>query len=85
MTACAERDGGSVTATAEAEICDGDYPELDEKRLAAALSKCGATVFEAENVGVKGGDGARLPLSAVNEMRRGALDKLYEKLTRVDA
>lgn len=85
VTACADRDGGSVTATAEAEICDGDYPELDEKRLAAALSKCGATVFSAGKIEILGGDGARLPLSAVNEMRRGALDKLYEKLTRVDA
>ncbi|MBR7082650.1 MAG: U32 family peptidase [Clostridia bacterium] len=85
VTACAEIDGESVTATAEAEIYDGDYPALDAERIRTALSKCGATVFEAENVDVASGDGARLPLKAVNEMRRAALAKLFDNLTRVDA
>ena len=85
VTACAKRDGETVTATAKAEIFDGDYPELDEERLAAALRKCGATMFEAKNVDVTGGIGGKIPLKAVNEMRRAALASLEEKLSFVKA
>lgn len=85
VTAIADRDGAPVSATAVAEKCDGDYPELDKERLAAAMQKCGATMFDAQNVKVIGGTGAKLPLKAVNEMRRAALSALEEKLTYVDA
>lgn len=85
LTAIAERDGELISATVEAEKTDGDYPELDRERLAAAISKCGATLFEAEKIDVTGGLGAKLPLKAVNEMRRAALSALEEKLTHVDA
>ena len=81
LTAIAEKDGETVSATVEAEKTDGDYPELDKERLAAAISKCGATLFEAEKVDVLGGIGAKLPLKAVNEMRRAALASLEEKLS----
>lgn len=60
-----------------------DMAPLSEERLSAALSKCGSTPFSPSEIEIKSGDGAKLPVSAVNEMRRAALCGLEDKLTHV--
>jgi putative protease len=52
---------------------------LDGREMADRLKKTGGTAFSCENVHVELDEGLSLPVSAINALRRGALDALAEK------
>ena len=62
----------------------GDAPEiairtaLSEESTRKSLSKTGGTPFSAESIKCEIGEGLMLPTSALNALRRNALDALYE-------
>lgn len=62
----------------------GDVPEvalrtaLSEESVRKSLSKTGGTPFFAESINCEIGEGLMLPTSALNALRRNALDALYE-------
>ena len=62
----------------------GDVPEiairtaLSEESVGKSLSKTGGTPFSAESIKCEIGEGLMLPTSALNALRRNALDALYE-------
>lgn len=62
----------------------GDAPEiairtaLSEESARKSLSKTGGTPFSAESIKCEIGEGLMLPSSALNALRRNALDALYE-------
>jgi putative protease len=72
-----DRDGNQGTAT-------GAVPEpahtraLTQEQVEAQLSKTGGTVFFCETVDVHLDPGLSLPLSALNALRRGALEALSD-------
>ncbi|MBQ0125629.1 MAG: DUF3656 domain-containing protein [Clostridiales bacterium] len=68
----------SVSATDEYP----DMRELDESRIADALSKCGGTAFKAEKINVISGAGGAMPVSAVNDMRRKVLSGLENEIVK---
>lgn len=55
---------------------------LDSETVAAQLHKCGGTVFEAGNIQCLLGETVSLPLSAINAMRREALDELSAAISQ---
>ena len=67
-------------------VCFGQTPEpakscpLDESQVAAKLSKLGGTRFRAGKVGVRLGEGLMLPVSALNSLRREAVERLSGEL-----
>lgn len=71
----ADPEGRSVTV-------EGPQPEaarnraMTEEDLAARLAKTGGTAFRAETVSVELQDGLMLPASAINALRRDALDRM---------
>ena len=72
---------GSVCIT----VC-GDAPSdaqsraVDDALIYKQLSKCGGTVFDVQTIDVRLDDGLFLPASALNAMRRDALDALQRKI-----
>ena len=80
----ADRDGHTVTVT-------GPVPEtartraLDGAELDARLRKTGGTAFRCGDVSVLLDEGLSLPASAVNALRRDALDALAQARTAVPA
>ena len=53
---------------------------IAEDRIIDALKKCGGTQFNAKNVEIKGKIDYSLPISALNQMRRQALDFLTKSI-----
>ncbi len=67
-------DGNGNTVTATGEIPrEGD---ANTERLKSALQKLGGTPFVAEDITVCAADGTDAPLSAVNALRREAIERL---------
>lgn len=68
-------DGNTVTAV-------GDIPQLartkptDEERVRASLAKTGGTPYRVEEINCSIGEGLMLPASALNAVRREALEQL---------
>ena len=83
VTYSALRDGEKFSASAECAMPEGEYRELDTERLVSALSKLGGTDFSVGKVDIVGGDGAKVPLSAVNGARREAIQKLAFLMTDI--
>lgn len=52
---------------------------LDHDRLKAQLFKCKDTIFEIEQCRIDMEEGITIPIKTINEVRRTALQKLYEK------
>lgn len=65
-------------ATAESEmLCEAPINRpIAVERIHDALSKCGGTQFNAGNIEIKGDVDYSLPVSALNQMRRNALEAL---------
>lgn len=66
------------TVSVESEmLCEAPINRpISIERIQDALNKCGGTQFTAENVEIKGEVDYSLPVSALNSMRRSALDSL---------
>lgn len=77
----AECNGYSVTVESEM-LCEApiNRPILVD-RIKDSLSKCGGTQFEAETVETSGEIDYSLPISAINNMRRSALEMLENKIS----
>ena len=77
----AECNGYSVTVESEM-LCEApiNRPILVD-RIKDSLSKCGGTQFEAETVEISGEIDYSLPISAINNMRRSALEMLENKIS----
>lgn len=70
------RRGDSFSATVTGEPADGDYPPLSEERIRENLSKWGQTPYTPVSVSVTGAENARLPVSAINAVRRSLAAEL---------
>ena len=83
VTLCASSNGKSVFSDS------GYIPEaasgkpLDDVSLKERLSKCGGTVFYAEECEVELDEGLFVPASVINSLRRDALEKLETALSAV--
>lgn len=53
---------------------------LTEDAVKTQLLKCGGTVFEPENIECELGENISVPMSAINALRRKALEKLSEQI-----
>lgn len=87
-------EGEPVSLSASAEgfsvfVSDGCVPEkainkpLTKDALVQRISKCGGTQFYADNVGIDLDEGLIVPASAINNLRRTALEELENKLKAV--
>lgn len=64
-----------------AEVMAAQKRPLTEADVAKQLKKTGGSAFSADDIHIEMGDNVFLPVSALNELRRDALDKLWEKLS----
>jgi len=72
----------SVFKTADA-VCERALNRpLTEQTVKAQLEKCGGTVFYSGEIHTDISDGISLPVSAINAVRRAALDELAQRLTQ---
>lgn len=85
VTAKAAVGGKEYSATVLCLEADESFPALVEERLIDALKKLGGTDFSAGNIAAASGEGAKLPVSAINASRREALNALTEEITRTEA
>ena len=69
----------SVTATGETECEKAINRPLDAEKCRAQLSKTGGTPYTISRLEILLGDEVAMPLSALNELRRNALEALSEK------
>lgn len=77
----AECNGHSVSATSEM-LCETPINRpISVERVKDALSKCGGTQFEAENIEILGEVDYSLPVSALNSMRRAVLELLENEIS----
>ncbi len=76
-------DCNGISVSAESEmLCEAPINRpISEERITDALSKCGGTQFNAENVKIIGDIDYSLPVSALNSMRRTVLQMLENKIT----
>lgn len=79
---CASLNGVTVTSVS-ASVCEmARTRPLTEASVKTQLQKCGGTVFFAGSVKCDIGENVSVPLSAVNSLRRDALGKLTETLSK---
>lgn len=72
---------GSNASTESEMLCEAPINRpISEERIKDALSKCGGTQFNAENVEIIGDIDYSLPISALNSMRRTVLELLENKI-----
>lgn len=77
----AECNGHSVKTESEM-LCEAPINRpISADRIKDALSKCGGTQFEAENVEILGEVDYSLPVSALNSMRRAVLEMLENEIS----
>ena len=77
----AECDGHSVSVHSEM-LCEAPINRpIAEERVKDALSKCGGTQFAATSVDIIGEIDYSLPISALNSMRRNALELLEKEFS----
>lgn len=77
----AECNGYSASVTSEM-LCEAPINRpISPGRIIDALSKCGGTQFEAENVEIIGEVDYSLPVSALNSMRRAVLTTLENEIS----
>ncbi len=80
-TLSAKACGRSVFVEGE-KVCEQALNRsLDCDSVKAQLSKCGGTVFFADNIDCDIGENVSVPLSAINALRREALEKLAAEIT----
>ncbi len=71
--------GKSTSVSADAAVCEPEHV-LSFEKVKMLLSKTGGTVFLPGKIEFEAFDGAMLPYSTLNKMRRDALERLYEVL-----
>lgn len=70
-----------IAAVESEMLCEAPINRaIAEDRIVDALKKCGGTQFNAESVEIKGEIDYSLPVSALNQMRRKALDFLTQAI-----
>lgn len=70
-----------IAAVESEMLCEAPINRpIAEDRIVDALKKCGGTQFNAESIEIKGEIDYSLPVSAVNQMRRKALDFLTQAI-----
>ena len=75
---------GGVRAQAEGMVVQSARSRpLDEASVARQLAKSGGSCFSVRDQKIEMEGDLFLPLSAINELRRSALDRLFEEMTRV--
>lgn len=79
---CASLNGVTVTAESDSVCERARTRPLTEDSVKTQLQKCGGTVFFAGAVKCDIGENVSVPLSAVNSLRRDALGKLTEILSK---
>ncbi len=77
----AECNGHCVSVTSEMRCEAPINRPIAVDRVKDALSKCGGTQFEAENIEILGEIDFSLPVSALNSMRRAVLEMLENKIS----
>ena len=83
VTLCASSNGKSVFSDSGAIPEAASGKPLDEASLKDRLSKCGGTVFYAEECEIELDEGLFVPASVINSLRRDALEKLETALSDV--
>jgi len=81
-----------LAKTADKEFyATGEIPQaartapLDRERVLSCFSKLGGTAFEAKNVSLTLDDGLMLPISALNSLRRAAIEGILPKNDRSES
>ncbi len=74
--------GQSVFVRSEAVAVKAEKVALTAEKITDQLKKCGGTPFEPIRIDVTVGAGLSLPLSAVNALRREALEKLCDRVAQ---
>lgn len=72
----AKCDGYEITVYSENSCAVAEHRALDEEAVQKQLKKCGGTVFEAREIACNIKENPALPVSALNAMRRAALEAL---------
>jgi putative protease len=73
---------GTQTATVHGQIADAAIrAPLDEETVRRQLTKLGNTPYEADNLTIEMDEGLMLPISALNALRRAAIEALQSGLS----
>ena len=64
-----------------AEVMTAQKRPLTEADVIKQIKKTGGSAFSVDDIHIEMGDNVFLPVSSLNELRRDALDKLWEKLS----
>lgn len=83
VTLCASSNGKSVFSDSGYIPESASGKPLDEASLKDRISKCGGTVFYAEECEIELDEGLFVPASVINSLRRDALEKLEKVLNAV--
>ena len=73
-----DEDGCEATFTVECEKIPAQKPDRAIENIKTQLSKTGGTIFSCSVVRIELSEPLFVPMSALNSLRRGALDKLME-------
>ena len=81
--ACLKINSGDFSAEVQSDILPSQAinKPITPEDAAARLSKCGGTQFYAENIECNIDDGLNMPASALNALRRDALNKIENKIS----
>ena len=81
--ACLKISSGDFSAEVQSDILPSRAinKPITPEDAAARLSKCGGTQFYAENIECNIDDGLNMPASALNALRRDALNKIENKIS----
>lgn len=81
--ACLKISSGDFSAEVQSDILPSQAinKPITPEDAAARLSKCGGTQFYAENIECNIDDGLNMPASALNALRRDALNKIENKIS----
>ncbi|MDO4458736.1 MAG: U32 family peptidase [Clostridia bacterium] len=74
----ADEDGNFADATGEVEAELAVNKPLDAERIESQLKKLGGTPYHLKSAVINTDEVSRIPMSAINEMRRKCIDKLTE-------
>lgn len=78
LTACCN--GKNIFVQSDIKAEKAINRPLTEEAVKTQLMKCGGTVFSPNNIECELGENISVPMSAINALRRDALDKLTEQL-----
>lgn len=74
--------GREIAVFSEFLVEEARTVPLTEDRIRENLSKTGSTQYQTENISIKISDNISMPLSALNAMRRSALEKMDQALMK---